>query len=55
MKGLFIVNPSSGRQNFKDSLNQIAGKLIMDKIVPTIDVFYTKKKNDVRNRVALLS
>ncbi|MCI5596137.1 MAG: diacylglycerol kinase family lipid kinase [Lachnospiraceae bacterium] len=55
MKGLFIVNPSSGRQNFKDSLNQIAGKLIMDKIVPTIDVFYTKKKNDARNRVALLS
>ena len=55
MKGLFIINPSSGRQNFKDNLNQIAGKLIMDKIVPTIDVFYTKKKDDAKNRVALLS
>jgi diacylglycerol kinase (ATP) len=55
MKGLFIINPSSGRQNFKDNLNQIAGKLIMDKTVPTIDVFYTKKKNDAKNRVALLS
>lgn len=55
MKSLFIINPSSGRQNFKASLNQIAGKLIMDKIVPTIDVFYTKKKNDAKNRAALLS
>lgn len=55
MKGLFIINPSSGRQNFKDNLNQIAGKLIMDKIVPTIDVFYTKKKDDAKNRAALLS
>lgn len=55
MKGLFIINPSSGRQNFKENLNQIAGKLIMDKIVPTIDVFYTKKKDDAKNRVALLS
>lgn len=55
MKGLFVINPSSGRQNFKDNLNRIAGKLIMDKIVPTIDVFYTKKKNDAKNRVALLS
>lgn len=55
MKGLFVVNPSSGRQNFKDNLNQIAGKLIMEQIVPTIDVFYTKKKNDAKNRVALLS
>lgn len=55
MKGLFIINPSSGRQNFKENLNQIAGKLIMDKIVPTIDVFYTKKKNDAKNRVALLT
>jgi diacylglycerol kinase (ATP) len=27
----------------------------MDKTVPTIDVFYTKKKNDAKNRVALLS
>lgn len=55
MKGLFIINPSSGRQNFKENLHRIAGKLIMDKIVPTIDVFYTKKKDDAKNRVALLS
>lgn len=51
MKGLFVINPSSGRQNFRENLNQIAGKLIMDQIVSTIDVFYTKQKNDAKNRV----
>ena len=51
MKGLFIVNPSSGRQNFKENLNQIAGKLIMEQIASTIDVFYTEKKNDAKERV----
>lgn len=54
MKGLFIINPSSGRQNFKENLNQIAGKLIMERIVPTIDVFYTEKKNDARDKAATL-
>ena len=52
MKGLFIINPSSGRQNFKENLNHIAGKLIMDQITSTIDVFYTKKKNDARDKAA---
>ena len=51
MKGLFIVNPSSGRQNFKENLNQIAGRLIMEQIASTIDVFYTEKKNDAKERV----
>ena len=46
MKALFIINPSSGRQNFKENLNQIAGKLIMDQVVSTIDVFYTEKNLD---------
>jgi diacylglycerol kinase family enzyme len=54
MKGLFIINPSSGRQNFKENLTQIAGKLIMDQIASTIDVFYTEQKNDAKNRVAVL-
>lgn len=54
MKGLFIINPSSGRQNFRENLNQIAGKLIMNQIVPTIDVFYTEKKNDAKNKAAQL-
>ena len=54
MKGLFIINPSSGRQNFKENLTQIAGKLIMDQIASTIDVFYTEQKDDAKNRVAVL-
>ena len=52
MKGLFIVNPSSGRQNNSEKLEAIAGKLIMDRICNTIDVFYTKKQNDARNKAA---
>lgn len=52
MKGLFIINPSSGRQNFKENLTQIAGKLIMDQTVSTIDVFYTEQKDDAKNKVA---
>ena len=27
MKGLFIINPSSGRQNFIDKIKEIAGML----------------------------
>lgn len=54
MKGLFVINPSSGRQNFRENLNQIAGRLVMDQIVSTIDVIYTKQKNDARDRVAAL-
>lgn len=55
MKGLFVINPSSGRQNFKENLTQIAGKLIMEQTVSTIDVFYTKQKNDAKEKVAGLS
>ncbi len=54
MKGLFIINPSSGRQNFKENLKMIAGKLIMEQIVSTIDVFYTEQKNDAKNKVSIL-
>ena len=43
MKGLFIINPSSGRQNFHDKIKDITGTLIMDQICNTIDVFYTEK------------
>ena len=44
MKGLFIINPSSGRQNFIDKIKEIAGMLVIDQICNTIDVFYTVKK-----------
>ncbi|MCD8020230.1 MAG: diacylglycerol kinase family lipid kinase [Clostridiales bacterium] len=54
MKGLFIINPSSGRQNFQDKLKEIAGILIMEKTCRVIDVFYTEKKDDALNKAASL-
>ena len=52
MKGLFIINPSSGRQNFHDKIKEIAGNLIMDQICNTIDVFYTEKQDDALHHAA---
>ena len=54
MKGLFIINPSSGRQNFADKVKEIAGLLIVNQICNTIDVFYTEKQDDALNRAASL-
>ncbi|MBR0410633.1 MAG: diacylglycerol kinase family lipid kinase [Eubacterium sp.] len=54
MRGLFIINPSSGRQNFRDKIKEIAGTLIVDQICSTIDIFYTEKKDDARNKAASL-
>ena len=50
MKGLFIINPSSGRQNFIDKIKEIAGMLVIDQICNTIDVFYTEKQDDALNK-----
>ena len=49
MKGLFIINPSSGRQNFIDKIKEMAGMLVIDQICNTIDVFYTEKQDDALN------
>ena len=54
MKGLFIINPSSGRQNFIDNIKEIAGMLVIDQICNTIDVFYTEKQDDALNKAAAL-
>lgn len=54
LKGLFIINPSSGRQNFQDKIKDIAGKLIVDQICNTIDVFYTEKQDDAMEKAAEL-
>ena len=54
MKGLFIINPSSGRQNFHDKIKNIVGTLIMDQTCNQIDVFYTQKQDDALNRAAAL-
>ena len=54
MKGLFIINPSSGKQNIESTLKEIMSTMILDQITPQIDVFYTKKKDDAKNRAAAL-
>lgn len=54
MKGLFIINPSSGKQNIQTMLKEIMSTLILDQITSEIDVFYTEKKDDAKNRAAEL-
>ena len=54
MKGLFIITPSSGRQNFKDKIRDITGTLILEQICNTIDVYYTQKQDDARDKAASL-
>lgn len=48
-KAKFIINPSSGRQNFLKNIEGIIGKLIMDQVVNHVDVFYTQKQDDAKN------
>ena len=54
MKGLFIINPSSGKQNIDSMLREIMATLIPDQICSHVDVFYTKGKDDAKNRAAEL-
>lgn len=44
MKGLFIINPSSGKQNIESTLREIMANLVLNQITSHIDVFYTQKK-----------
>lgn len=48
-KALFIINPSSGRQNFLNMIESLVGKLIMRQLVSHIDIVYTKKQNDAKH------
>ena len=46
MKAKFIINPSSGKQNFLKSIESIVGCLVLNQVVDHIDVVYTKKVGD---------
>ncbi len=52
---LFIINPSSGRQNFQDKIKDIVATLVLEQICNTVDVFYTEKQDDAKNRAAELT
>ncbi|MGN0465898.1 MAG: diacylglycerol/lipid kinase family protein [Lachnospiraceae bacterium] len=54
MRGLFIINPSSGKQNIKETIRSICGRLVVNEIANTIDVFFTKQQDDAKNRAAQL-
>lgn len=54
MKALFIINPSSGRQNFLDMVEALTGRLIMKQLVSHIDVVYTKKQEDAKKAAAAI-
>lgn len=43
---LFIVNPSSGQNILQNKLDKIIGRLILEKVVNHVDVYYTRKKDD---------
>lgn len=53
MKGLFIINPSSGKQNIDSMLREIMATLILDQICSHVDVF-TQKARMMQNRAAEL-
>mgnify|MGYP000426466306 CR=1 FL=1 len=44
MKGLFIINPSSGKQNIDSMLREIMATLILIKFVPMLMFFYQKAR-----------
>ncbi len=54
MRALWIINPSSGKQNAKTILERIIGKLTLKKICHEHDIYYTQKKNDAFNRASIL-
>ena len=46
LKALFVINPSSGKQNFLETIERIISRLIMEQTVNHIDVVYTQKQQD---------
>ena len=50
MKGLFIINPSSGKQINQGKAIQTITELLRDGVIDEATVFYTKAKDDAKNR-----
>lgn len=46
LKALLVINPSSGKQNFLETIERIISRLIMEQTVNHIDVVYTQKRQD---------
>lgn len=50
MKGLFIINPSSGKQINQAKAIQTMNDLLKDGIIDEASVYYTRKQDDAKNR-----
>ena len=50
MRGLFIINPSSGKQTNQAKALQAMHELLRDQIIEEATVFYTRGKLDARNK-----
>lgn len=46
MKAKFIINPSSGKQNFLKSIESVVGCLVLNQVLNQVDVVYTKQQGD---------
>ncbi len=51
---LWVINPSSGRQNMKALVERVIGRCTLANIASTYDVFFTEKKDDAFQRCAAL-
>lgn len=54
MKGLFIINPSSGTQTVQKTAIKIINKMLLDPESEGMTVFYTHGKDDARAKAASL-
>ncbi|MBE7055859.1 MAG: YegS/Rv2252/BmrU family lipid kinase [Ruminococcaceae bacterium] len=52
MKGLAIINPSSGKQMVQKNALDAISMMLSKGVAKEIHLFYTQKKNDGKNRVA---
>ena len=50
VKGLFVINPSSGKQVNQAKALQAMSDLLKDGIIDEASVFYTRKQDDAKNR-----
>ena len=50
MRGLFIINPSSGKQTNQGKALQAMHELLKDQVIEEAVVFYTRGKGDARKQ-----
>ena len=54
MKGLAIINPSSGKQSIQHAATDAIDRILQRGIAEEITIYYTHKKDDAENRAAII-